>query len=242
MEEKQITIELIVSLFKTYNEKKRLKEIKQGVFSFLYPEAIMITQEETNAISKEVDAVLKEDKKMEDESFLVSKNGIYQKRRNRRTPGGNDELKLPTQYIGTAGECAVMSELMFRGYNANRMMIDEGIDIVATKDNLYYYIQVKTVALKDGRVYCQIPRYRFDQYVSSQIRYIIVARTDNKNIYFMFDPKEIDKGIYGKYVNATEETVYIKIKFHPRSGAPYLYDEKEQDVKYNMDHAFDLNK
>lgn len=241
MEEKQVTIELIVSLFKNYSDKKTLKDIKQEIFSLVYPDALMVTPEESDALSKEIVRVLSEDKKMENESFLEYKNKKYQKRKNKRPITGED-LNLPTQYIGTAGECAVMSELMFRGYNANRMMIDEGIDIVATKDNLYYYIQVKTVALKDGRVYCQIPRYRFDQYVSSQIRYIIVARTDNKNIYFMFDPKEIDKGIYGKYVNATEETVYIKIKFHPRSGAPYLYDEKEQEVKYNMDHAFDINK
>jgi hypothetical protein len=236
MEEKQVTIELIVSLFKNYSDKKRLKDIKQGVFSTLYPDALMVTQEETDELSKQIDAVLKEDKKMDNESFLVYKNGVYQKRKNKKLLGGDDGLKLPTQYIGTAGECAVMSELMFRGYNANRMMIDEGVDIVATKDNLYYYIQVKTVALKDGRVYCQIPRYRFDQYVSNQIRYIIVARTDNKNMYFMFDPKEIEKGIYGRYINATDDTIYIKIKFHPRSGAPYLYDEKEQDASYNMDN------
>lgn len=237
MEDKQVTIELIVSLFKNYSDKKTLKDIKQGVFSVIYPDSLMVTQEETDALSREVDAVLKEDKNLENESLLEYKNRKYQKRRCRRAPAPGGILPtLPTQYIGTAGECAVMSELMFRGYNANRMMIDEGVDIVATKDNLYYYIQVKTVALKDGRVYCQIPRYRFDQYVSNQIRYIIVARTDNRNMYFMFDPKEIEKGIYGRYINATDDTIYIKIKFHPRSGAPYLYDEKEQDASYNMDN------
>lgn len=237
MEEKQVTIELIVSLFKNYSDKKTLKDIKQGVFSVIYPDSLIVTQEETDALSKEVDAVLKEDKKLENESLLEYKNRKYQKRRGRRAPAsGEISPTLPTQYIGTAGECAVMSELMFRGYNANRMMIDEGVDIVATKDNLYYYIQVKTVALKEGRVYCQIPRYRFDQYVSNQIRYIIVARTDNKNMYFMFDPKEIEKGIYGRYINATDDVIYIKIKFHPISGTPYLYDEKELDASYNMDN------
>lgn len=237
MNERQITIELIVSLFKNFSEKKRLKDIKQGMCSLIYPDTLMVTQEETDALSKEIDEVLRIDRNMDNESFLVYKNGVYTKRRSRRTPNGNSIITtLPTQYIGTAGECAVMSELMFRGYNANRMMIDEGVDIVATKDNIYYYIQVKTVALKDGRVYCQIPRYRFDQYVSSQIRYIIVARTNENNMYFMFDPKEIEKGIYGRYINANDDTIYIKIKFHPRSGAPYLYDEKEQEASYNMNN------
>lgn len=236
MEEKQVTIELIVSLFKNYTDKKRLKEIKQGVITLLYPDVLMVSTEDTDIISSEVDKVLKEDKKAENESYLEYKNGYYKKRKNKKMLSG-DELKLPTQYIGTAGECAVMSELMFRGYNANRMMIDEGVDIVATKDNIYYYIQVKTVSVEaNGRVYCQIPRYRFDQYVNNQIRYIIVARTKDNNIYFMFDPREIERGVYGRYINATDDTIYIKIKFNPRSGAPYLYDDKEQDISYNMNN------
>lgn len=234
MEEKRITIEAIVELFKNHTEKKRAKEIKQQICTKLYPDTLIVPQEVTDELSKEVDFILKEDKLLGNESFLIYKNGIYTKRRNRKTPIGI--TNMPTQYIGTAGECAVMSELMFRGYNANRMMIDEGVDIVATKDNIYYYIQVKTVTLRDGRVYCQIPRYRFDQYVSNQIRYIIVARTNDGNMYFMFDPKEIDKGIYGRYINATDDTIYIKIKFHQRSGSPYLYDEKEQDASYNMNN------
>lgn len=236
MEEKQVTIELIVSLFKNYSDKKRLKDIKQGVVNLVYPDVLMVSTEDTDAISSEVDRLLKEDKKAENESYLEYKNGYYKKRRNRRIATG-DELRLPTQYIGTAGECAVMSELMFRGYNANRMMIDEGVDIVATKDNTYYYIQVKTASVDaNGRVYCQIPRYRFDQYIDNQIRYIIVARTKDSNIYFVFDPREIDRGVFGRYINATDDTIYIKIKFNPRSGAPYLYDDKEQDVSYNMNN------
>lgn len=233
MEEKQVTIELIVSLFKNYSDKKTLKDIKQGVFSIIYPDALMVTQEEIDALSKEVDAVLKEDKKLENVSLLEYKNRKYQKRRGRRAPAsGEISSSLPTQYIGTAGECAVMSELMFRGYNANRMMIDEGVDIVATKDNVYYYIQVKTVALRDGKIYCQIPRYRFDQYVSNQIRYIIVARTNDGNMYFTLTPRDIEMGLSGGYIKASEDTIHVKIKFHPISGEPYLYDNREQNANY----------
>ena len=231
MEEKQVTIELIVSLFKNYNDKKTLKDIKQGVFSIIYPDALMVTPEESDALSKEIVRVLSEDKKMEHESFLEYKNKKYQKRKNKKPITGED-LRLPTQYIGTAGECAVMSELMFRGYNANRMMIDEGIDIVATKDNLYYYIQVKTVALREGRIHCQIPRYRFDQYVSNQIRYIIVARASDGNLYYTLTPRDIEMGLSGGYIKASEDTIHIKIKFHPRSGEPFLYDEKEHEARF----------
>ena len=45
------------------------------------------------------------------------------------------EETTQSQYIGTAGEHLVVSELLFRGYNASTMSVDEGLDIVATKDN-----------------------------------------------------------------------------------------------------------
>ena len=46
--------------------------------------------------------------------------------------------------IGKGGESAVMSELLFRGYNASTLTVDAGIDIVAIKDKQTYLIQVKT--------------------------------------------------------------------------------------------------
>lgn len=52
--------------------------------------------------------------------------------------------QISTQYVGKAGEHFVVSELLFRGYNASIMNVDEGLDIVATKEGKLYNIQVKT--------------------------------------------------------------------------------------------------
>ena len=52
--------------------------------------------------------------------------------------------KISTQYIGKGGEHLVVSELLFKGYNASIMSVDEGMDIVATKEDRLYNIQVKT--------------------------------------------------------------------------------------------------
>jgi hypothetical protein len=54
------------------------------------------------------------------------------------------DYSLSTQYVGSAGEHSVLSELLFRGYNASIMSVDEGLDIVATKNNKLFNIQVKT--------------------------------------------------------------------------------------------------
>lgn len=232
MEEKQVTIELIVSLFKSYKEKKRLKDIKQSVVNLLYPEVLMVSAEESDAVSKEVENVLKEDKRLDKESFLVYEKGYYSKRRSVRKP----EDPLPTPYIGAAGECAVMAELMFRGYNANRMMIDEGVDIIAAKNNVYYYIQVKTVNAKDGKFHFRIPQYRFNQYVDSQIRYICVGRSEGRLYFFKFTPDNINDYIFNQYIKQSNGEIHINIKFHDRSGNPILYSNKEKDILYNMNN------
>lgn len=231
-------MELILSVFKSYSDGKRMKDIKSSVVALMTPPDQLICENQAQ-IEEDVEFLIKEDKKLENESYLSYSNGIYKKRKNKRVPGATTAtLPINSDYIGRAGECAVMSELMFRGYNANRMMIDEGVDIVAVKDNLYYYVQVKTSFIKNGRIYCQIGVDRFDQYISAQIRYVIVARyrekDSDKNMFFVFTPREIDKYVHDRCIKRGDNSVSIKIAFHEKTGEPYLYDEKTADVSWNM--------
>lgn len=231
-------MELILSVFKSYSDGKRMKDIKSSVVALMTPPDQLICENQAQ-IEEDVEFLIKEDKKLENESYLSYSNGIYKKRKNKRVPGTTSAIPpINSDYIGRAGECAVMSELMFRGYNANRMMIDEGVDIVAVKDNLYYYVQVKTSFIKNGRIYCQIGVDRFDQYISAQIRYVIVARyrekDSDKNMFFVFTPREIDKYVHDRCIKRGDNSVSIKIAFHEKTGEPYLYDEKTADVSWNM--------
>lgn len=238
--EHEITMDMILSTFKNYSDSKKLRDIKAAIVSMCTPPDQLINEHQSE-IEEQVERLIKEDKTLGTESLLVySKGGNYKKRKNVSPPGDTDIPSIPSEYIGIAGETAVMSELMFHGYNANRMMIDEGVDIIAVKNNLYFYIQVKTTIIKNGRIYCQIPRNRFDQYISNQIRYIIVARYKDKgkerNMFFMFNSQDIEKGTYGRYIKQSEESINIKIKFNEKSGCPYLYDEKESDVSWHMNN------
>lgn len=51
-------------------------------------------------------------------------------------------------FLGKAGEYAVMSELLFWGYNVSLMAVDQGIDLVTSKNGRYHHIQVKTAKAK----------------------------------------------------------------------------------------------
>ena len=233
-----ITIEAIVTLFQKATDKKRVKQIKDELLHQQFPNDILVEPSIQDKLNKIVERLLKEDQKRGKESFLTKdKSGKYSKRKEHRLIDGVSST-IGSSYIGKAGECAVISELMFRGYNANTMLLDEGIDIIATKDNIYYYIQVKTTYVKDGRLYVKIKKERFDKYIENQIRYVIVGRYgkegDLRNIFFVFDPNTIERfARYEQCINESEDALNIKIEFEPRTGKYFMYDNnKRADVSY----------
>lgn len=138
-------------------------------------------------------------------------------------------------FIGKAGECAVMSELLFNGYNANLMMVDDGVDIVANKSNIYFFLQVKTTSLADqNRIHVSLKRPRFDGFIENQLRYVVVARCMiaglPTNLYFVFTSRNIEMFMYNGCVYANEQNIQIKIRIDKENNnRPYIYHENKQD-------------
>lgn len=242
---KAITIETILSVFKNARDAKRLKEIKVAVISLLYPDVLMLAPEVEAEVNAKVEDVIKQDKAKGDISRLKYKDGKYKKRPLTAAPQNPEEEveSIGTEYIGMAGECAVMSELMFRGYNANRMMIDDGVDVIAAKDNLYYYVQVKTTTIRNGRVYTKIGFGSFDKHINTQMRYIVVARYKDhgidRNMFFVFTPDDIERLVFNRCISKGEYGYNIKIKFNELNSNPIIYDEREADISWHL-NKFDL--
>lgn len=111
------------------------------------------------------------------------RQGIY-RIKNSATPKlmRVDAPSVITGFTGKAGENAVLSELLFRGYNASSMAVDQGIDIVASKNNKYFHIQVKTANGDDSRPYTTAIRREAFQH-SSDTFYIIVMRRAQRQRY-----------------------------------------------------------
>lgn len=244
----KITMDDILRVFKNAKEEKRPKDIKSSIIAMHNDEELFINPEVEAIVDKQVDDLLRADKKLDKSSYLIYNKGKYKKRNNRRPFLDTDvpeENPINTDYTGRAGECAVMSELLFRGYNANHMMVDDGVDVIATKDNTYYYVQVKTASVRKGRIYCKIGLGSFDRYINTQIRYIIVARYKDKstgvdhNLFFKFTPDDIERFVYEKCILKGENGYNIKIKFNELNNDPILYDEKERGISWNM-NKFDL--
>lgn len=190
---------------------------------------------------------------------IVYKKGFYKNRKEKQTgrmiinPVEPTPTQLTTQpdvynraettYIGKAGECAVMSELLFRGYNVNTMIVDDGVDVIASKNNAFYFIQVKTTFIRDGKFSVTIKSASMNLANENQMRYIIVARCNvngvETNLFFILDKKRISESVHNRSMHLGESgNINIKVKM--KDGKPYLYnDDREEIFDYYM-NRFEL--
>lgn len=144
-----------------------------------------------------------------------------------------------TNYIGKGGEYAVMSELLFQGYNANIMTVDEGIDIVASKQNVFYYLQVKTTNLTERlTANVNIKKSSFDRGLASQLRYFVVVRCGSgETRYFKFSEEDIIRYSSQGYILISEGLIHIKIRFGVEDHLPYLYhDNRTIEIRYHQNN------
>jgi hypothetical protein len=137
-------------------------------------------------------------------SKVPNNKGGYLKGVYRLKPQKNLDLtpvetpKVSSLFTGAAGEFAVLSELLFRGFNASKMTVDDGIDIVASKDDKYFHIQVKTANHAKDRPYQASIRSTAFQF-SHNVFYIVVMREPTPvgyvNRYAIFPSSEIRRWI-----------------------------------------------
>lgn len=134
-----VTMDIILSVFKNKNDEKKLKDIKNSVSALLRSDEDSLFDEFGEIIDHQVEDLIKYDRKKGEESLLKYNKGRYKRRPKANKPGGADPILQAKDFTGKAGECAVMSELLFRGFNVNRMMVDGGIDLVAFKEGNYFF-------------------------------------------------------------------------------------------------------
>lgn len=245
----EITMQLILGCFSKKSDVKKARDIKAYVRQQVLSEGMFdsngnaITDE---YIDKQVDQILRADVKQGTESVLVYKEGKYKQRPGVQPPPSTQDIDKT--YKGAAGETAVISELLFREYNANRMTVDKGIDVVASKDNVFRYIQVKTSNIKEGKVSWMIKKERFDSHVINNLRYILVARylenfkyikdksraNIGRNMYFILKSDDIDRGTAQGWIQEGEENINIKVKFLENGDVKFYNDGKEEDASYYL--------
>lgn len=122
--------------------------------------------------------------------FVLNPNYTFEEQKNEEklelaeAEEQESETKV-SQFIGKAGEHLVVSKLLFQGYNANVMSVDEGIDIVATKNDRIYNVQVKTANEKYGKYVADMNISSYQKHHSSNTYYIFVLRGKEENFLIL---------------------------------------------------------
>lgn len=133
-------------------------------------------------------------------------------------------------FTGKAGEFAVMSELLFWGFNASAMTVDNGIDVVASKDNKYFHIQVKTAAEQEGgRFSFSIRNNSFQTHHSSSMYYVFVLRRKLHNEYVIIPSSYLMVLITGGKISSAP-TLSITIAADPTGKKYSLNGNTNVDV------------
>lgn len=169
------------------------------------------------ALSAKISAMLSSEVKKPRSQSLFTKpknksggfrRGFYRLRIGRKAVPKNfkvpEQPKVSTQFTGKAGEFAVMSELLFFGFNVSAMTVDDGIDVIASKGESYFHIQVKTSnASASNKFQFKITRRAFGSKDASATFYVLVLRISessrNTCEYLVLPSSEIrrlvDKGV-----------------------------------------------
>lgn len=127
-----------------------------------------------------------------------------------------DVSDLTTNYIGMAGEYAVMSELLFWGFNVSLMAVDEGIDVIASRNNKYFHIQVKTTGRRNpqGAFSFGIERKKFERNNAAHTFYILVMRDSSVTRFVVLPSSEISRQDSRGYITGVN-TMSLKISVDP---------------------------
>lgn len=164
------------------------------------------------------------------------KRGLYKlKRKPVVTPAPTPVPIVTTQYTGKAGESAVISELLFYGFNASAMAVDDGIDVVASKDNNYFHIQVKTSNSTENSGFgFTIKRSSFYSKDSFQTFYIFVIREKDDrryyNDYLILPSSQVRQLIE---VGIIKDAQSLSIRIQKDSRGRYILNAK-QDVTISV--------
>lgn len=145
------------------------------------------------------------------------KRGVYKARKFRINESQHVTINIPdapsSNFTGSAGEHAVLSELLFRGYNAAVMTVDEGIDLVASKDNRYFHIQVKTSSESENGFSFSVKKNIFDNNDQGITFYVLLCRRFMKS-HFQHDFVILPSSVVTTFINTgvIKDTMSISMR------------------------------
>lgn len=133
------------------------------------------------------------------------------------------------RYWGEAAEIHVTAELLYRGFQAANIPVDEGLDILAVKDNNTFYFQVKHKDISSYQA-IEITKSSFEKTARGNVYYVFVILSNDKRDFLIIPFHIVNDWIREGIAEATEKGYLIYIKVRDNK---YYLKEKELDYYLN---------
>jgi hypothetical protein len=166
---------------------------------------------------------LREAIKLIEKDTIKAEDEIKVFNRNRSMLEDPDFLGGKGRYWGEAAEIHVTAELLYRGFQAANMPVDEGLDILAVKDSNTFYFQVKHKDTSNNQA-IKITKNSFERTGRSNVYYVFVLLANDKRNFLIIPFHIVNDWIREGIAEATgdEYMIYIKV----RDGKYYLKEKK----------------
>lgn len=147
-----------------------------------------------------------------------------------------EKIKIDGGYTGKAGEHLICSELLFRGFNASIMSVDVGMDIIATKDNQLFSIQVKTANINRFDTYVfDVRKVSFERHNSGNIYYVFVLHSEKQDNFLILPLLEMEKKVHEKAILEIGHGKRYRVNIKFRNKTVYL-GSKTHDMNYYLNN------
>lgn len=141
---------------------------------------------------------------------------------------------MHTQKMGKAGEYRVMSELLLRGYSANFVEPDDGVDISGRNSRSQFEIQVKTATRKNDNYITTIKKRSFESKHGPQMYYVFVLRDpDNRLDFVTLSSKDIRKRL--RNGDMTENKAGYQARFSKKGDKVFLGQHDVTQYRHDWD-------
>ena len=148
----------------------------------------------------------------------------------------SEKINIESGYTGKGGEHLVCSELLFRGFNASIMSVDVGMDIIATRDNQLFSIQVKTANINRFEQYVyDVRKVSFERHNSGNIYYVFVLHGEKKNNFLVVPLLEMEKKVHEKAILEVGHGKRYRVNIKFRDDTIYL-GTKAHDMNYYLNN------
>ncbi|MCU0321322.1 MAG: winged helix-turn-helix domain-containing protein [Chitinophagaceae bacterium] len=147
-----------------------------------------------------------------------------------------EKISLETGFTGKAGEHLVCSELLFRGYNASIMSVDSGMDIIATKNNKLFSIQVKTANANAFDTYnFDVRKISFEKDYAGNTFYVFILKGKQQTHFLIIPLHEMEKKVAEKAIIYIQSYKKYRVKIDIREDKIYL-GNRNHEMKYYLNN------